>query len=265
MQTFDLTQGRAPLLISLPHNGTYIPPELASTMTATAQLRQDTDWHVDRLYAFAENLGASIIKPLCSRYVIDLNRPPDNAELYPGANGTELCPTSTFAEQALYLPGQEPSAEEIGRRITQYWQPYHQAIQMELERLKQQHGKAVLFEGHSIRSRVPRLFAGVLPDFNIGSAEGASCSLELTTQLERVLAQQSDYSYVVNQRFKGGYITRAYGQPANNIHAVQLELVQNTYMQEQPPFTFDEAKAGHVSPLIEQLIATVLAWAKEAK
>jgi N-formylglutamate deformylase len=262
MQPYTLIQGSAPLLISLPHSGTHIPDAIKAGMTDTALVLEDTDWYVDRLYAFAESLGASIIKPLCSRYVIDLNRPPDNAELYPGANGTELCPTSTFAEQPLYREGCQPSEADVTARLTQYWQPYHQALAGELARIKEQHGLAVLFEGHSIRSVVPRLFAGRLPDFNIGTADGHSCSPQMTAAVDQLLAAQTRYSHVVNQRFKGGYITRQYGQPSENIHALQLELAQITYMQEQPPFAFEPSIAEQVSPLLQGLIAALLRWAQ---
>lgn len=262
MEPYTLIQGTAPLLISLPHNGTYIPDPIKSTMTETGLSLADTDWYVDRLYSFSESLGASIIKPLCSRYVIDLNRPPDNAELYPGANGTELCPSSSFAELALYQQGQQPNPSEVNDRLERYWQPYHQALSQELARIKTEHGVAVLFEGHSIRSQVPRLFEGRLPDINIGTANGASCAAELASAVEQVLLEQDDYSHVINQRFKGGYITRQYGQPNDHIHALQLELSQRTYMQEQPPFKFDEVESAKVSPLLKSLVKTLLGWAQ---
>jgi N-formylglutamate deformylase len=258
-----LLEGAAPLLVSMPHCGLGLPGEILAGMTGTAGELADTDWHVDRLYDFAPELGASVIRPHASRYVIDLNRPPDNAELYPGANGTELCPTSTFAEQPLYLPGKEPDAAEIERRLQHYWQPYHRALQAELQRIHAAHGRVILFEAHSIRSLVPRLFEGQLPDLNIGTAQGHSCSASLQAVVEDCLASQQRYSHVTNQRFKGGYITRAYGRPPEGVHAVQLELSQRNYMEEELPFTYLPEQAALLQPLLRQLLQGLIDWALE--
>jgi N-formylglutamate deformylase len=247
----------------MPHCGLEIPETVLAAMTGIARELADTDWHVDSLYDFAPELGASVIRPHASRYVIDLNRPPDNAELYPGANGTELCPTSTFAEQSLYLPGKEPTAAEIERRLQRYWHPYHQALQAELQRLHALHGCAILVEAHSIRSLVPRLFVGQLPDLNVGTAQGHSCSASLQAVVEDCLSSQQRYSHVTNQRFKGGYITRAYGKPSEGVHAVQLELSQRNYMQEQLPFTYLPEKAELLQPLLRQLLQGLINRALE--
>ena len=249
-------------MLSMPHCGTTIGAEYARGMTATARQVADTDWHLQRLYAFASGLGASIIQPHTSRYVIDLNRPPDNAELYPGANGTELCPTSSFAEQALYSDGAEPDNAEVARRLTTFWQPYHQKLQSELARLNSVHGIAVLFDAHSIRSVVPRLFDGQLPDVNIGTAGGSSCAPTMLAAVETLLAEQNAYTHVSNQRFKGGYITRAYGKPDKNIHSMQLELSQRTYMDEQLPFHYLPDLASQVQPLLRQVLKTLIDWAQ---
>ncbi len=262
MKTFDFIQGTAPLLISMPHCGTDLPKDIAGTMSEHSLTVADTDWHVDKLYAFAEALGASIIRPHVSRYVIDLNRPADNAELYPGANGTDLCPVSNFAEENVYKPGKEPGEEEIQRRLNTYWHPYHEQVQAELARIKEAHGVAVLFEAHSIRSLVPRLFQGRLPDLNIGTAAGKSCAPSMLQTVETVLSTQENYSCVINQRFKGGYITRAYGQPQNNIHALQLELSQRTYMQERMPFDYLPERAQDVQPLLKKLLRSLIGWAE---
>jgi N-formylglutamate deformylase len=232
-------------------------------MTATALQVADTDWHVERLYDFASGLGASIIQPHTSRYAIDLNRPPDNAELYPGANGTELCPTSSFAEEPLYRDGAEPDSAEVTRRLDTFWHPYHQQLQAELARLKSAHGIAVLFEAHSIRSVVPRLFDGRLPDVNIGTASGSSCAPAMLAAVETLLAEQTTYTYVINQRFKGGYITRAYGNPHAGVHSLQLELSQRTYMEEQPPFHYRPDLAAQVQPLLRQLVQSLIDWARQ--
>lgn len=232
MNTHTLVQGGIPLLLSLPHDGTDIPEALRARMQPAARGAPDTDWHVARLYGFARELGASILCPRYSRYVVDLNRPPDDASLYPGQNTTGLCPTVQFSGAPIYLAGEEPGPEEIARRRLQYWQPYHDALRTELERLRQRFGRVVLWDGHSIRGELPFLFEGRLPDLNLGTAAGKSCSPALQARLAGVLERQDDYSQVVNGRFKGGYITRHYGDPARGVEAIQLELAQSTYMDE---------------------------------
>ncbi|MFA5683638.1 MAG: N-formylglutamate deformylase [Lysobacteraceae bacterium] len=227
-----LIKGRSPLLVSLPHDGVALPPELVPRLTPAARAVPDTDWHMARLYAFARRLGASILIPLNSRYLIDLNRSREDANLYPGKNTTGLCPTHRFDGGPVYLPGEEPSADEVGERIERYWQPYHDALRDELERKRALHGRALLWEGHSIRSELPWLFDGRLPDLNLGTADGKSCSAYVETCVSRVAASQSDYSWVLNGRFKGGYITRHYGRPAEGVEAIQMELAQCLYMDE---------------------------------
>ncbi|MCX7563633.1 N-formylglutamate deformylase [Xanthomonadaceae bacterium XH05] len=250
MDMFTLERGTAPLLISLPHDGSHIPESLRARMLPSAQAAPDTDWHVSQLYAFARELGASILRPHHSRYVVDLNRPPDDVSLYPGQNTTGLCPQVQFSGEPVYLPGQAPSPEEIAARVTTYWQPYHAALQEELARLRRLHERVVLWEGHSIRGELPFLFEGQLPDLNLGTVNGGSCSPAMQARLEAVLAAQSDYSHIVNGRFKGGYITRHYGNPAAGIDAVQLELAQRSYM--------DEASTAYLPERAERLHSTVL-------
>lgn len=258
LPVFHLKQGSSPLLISIPHLGTHIPADIASTMSQTAQFHDDTDWHLDRLYDFAAALGASVLTPTCSRYVIDLNRPPDGANLYPGRNTTGLCPVDTFNEEALYPAGHHPSQAEQERRRDKYWHPYHAALQAEIERLKAAHGRVLLWEAHSIRSHVPRFFEGQLPDFNFGTADDASAAPGLAHELSDKINQQGVYSAVGNGRFKGGYITRQYGNPAKAVHAVQLELAQITYMDETRPYAYDEARAKAVAPVIRDAIEYAL-------
>jgi N-formylglutamate deformylase len=263
METFTLYRGTAPLLVSLPHDGTQLPDDIAARLTPSARRVPDTDWHVSRLYAFARELGASMIVPAYSRYVIDLNRPRDNASLYPGQNTTGLCPIVQFTGEPIYQAGAEPSNTEIAARIETYWQPYHDALKSELARIRAAHGRVVLWEGHSIRSVVPFLFDGRLPDFNLGSASGASCSVALQSRLVEVLAAQGDHSYVVNGRFKGGYITRHYGEPAQDIEAVQLELAQLNYMDEDS-FAYREDLAAPTQRVLRQLLEACLASASSS-
>jgi N-formylglutamate deformylase len=257
-QVFTLKRGSAPLLISIPHAGTRIPVDIASAMTPIAREVDDTDWHLERLYEFAEAMGASILVPANSRYVIDLNRPPDGANLYPGRDTTGLCPVDTFDSEPLYPEGGTPTDAQIAARREKYWRPYHDALAGELARLKAGHGRALLWEAHSIRSYVPRFFDGKLFDFNFGTAGGESAVAGLAEKLEAMVVEQGDYTAVANGRFKGGYITRHYGKPQDGIHAVQLELSQITYMEETRPYRYDEARAARVTPLMRDLVQCAL-------
>jgi N-formylglutamate deformylase len=253
---FHLTRGEAPLLVSFPHSGTYIPPGIASRMTAAALDIPDTDWHVPRLYTFLEAIRASRIEASHSRYVVDLNRPPDDQELYAGQKKTGLVPLDTFKGEPLYRDGETPSGEEIVAR-RKYWQPYHDALAQELSRLKAIHGTVVLWDAHSIESMIPSLFDGRLPDLNLGTFEGKACDADIA---ETVLAaaNRSDFRAVLNGRFKGGYITRNYGAPGKGINAVQLEMAQAIYMDEGPPFAFREERAQKVTAAIRAMIAAAL-------
>jgi N-formylglutamate deformylase len=258
--TYTLVKGRIPLLISMPHNGEALPEYIADKMTEQGKSVADTDWHKDKLYAFAKALGAYIIMPKYSRYVIDLNRDPKGIDLYPGANSTELCPTTSFDLTPLYLEGKNPDEDEINHRVNTYWQPYHQTLKATLADMEAEFGKAVLLEAHSILSKVPRFFEGQLPDFNFGTADGASCSPALLVDLQKL--DYSPYSMIANGRFKGGFITREYGQPAKNIHAVQLELSQRTYMQE-PKSEYNEVLATEVIPKLKQLVQTLIHFSQQ--
>jgi len=264
MEHFTLHRGTAPLLVSLPHDGTEIPETIATRMTPEALSVPDTDWHVGKLYAFARGTGASVIAPRWSRYVVDLNRPPDGHALYPDRSETGLVPFSTFAERPIYRAG-TPDAREIAARVETYWLPYHSALQRELQRLRGIHGRVVLWDGHSIKSRVPMFFDGQLPDFNLGTANGSSCSPALQQRLTRVLDHlagppSSEYSHVVDGRFKGGYITRHYGNPEQGVDAVQLELAQCTYMDEES-FEYQPGPAAGVQRVIRALIEACLTGA----
>ncbi len=256
---FSFQKGGSPLLVSMPHDGTRLPREIAARMTAAAKSLPDTDWHVRRLYDFLENMDVSIIAATHSRYVIDLNRPADGAALYPGQDETGLCPVTTFAGEAIYREAAAPGEAEIRARIKIYWRPYHDAIAAELARLKSCFGYAILWDAHSIRSRVSRFFEDRLPDLNLGTADGASCAGALEASLFRI-AGQSDYGTALNGRFKGGYITRNYGDPANGIHAVQLEIAQDTYMDEDAPFAYRTDKAAHLQPVLKAMIQTAMAF-----
>ncbi|MET1256010.1 N-formylglutamate deformylase [Aliikangiella maris] len=242
-ESFDYFDGDIPIFISIPHNGFAIPANIAKTMTESARQSNDTDWYLDRLYKFARQRGYYMIIPRYSRYVIDLNRPSSGESLYPGADNTELCPTTQFDYQKIYQQGLAPDSTEIKQRIDSYWLPYHTQLKQVLTRLSKQNKRVLLFEAHSIASRVPRFFDGQLPDFNFGNFNGKSSGYKLANLVDNW--QPKGYSKVFNARFKGGYITRCYGQILPNVDALQLELSQATYMNEQN-LTFNKEKAAEV-------------------
>ena len=250
MEPFRFRAGRTPLLVSMPHTGTDIPEAQLERMTEAARRLPDTDWHLERLYDFLDGLGASGLIATHSRYVVDLNRPPDNANLYPGQDTTAVVPVDTFHREPLYASA-NPTEEEIRSSIQTYWQPYHAKLAEELARLRTKHGYALLWDAHSIFSVLPRFFPGKLADLNIGTADGRSCAPGIG---EALLGGVTGYTAVLNGRFKGDYITRRYGDPANGVHAVQLELSEATYMEETAPYRSRDDLAGRLRPTLHALI-----------
>ncbi|MGW8367176.1 MAG: N-formylglutamate deformylase [Gammaproteobacteria bacterium] len=257
---FDFETGDAPLLVNVPHAGTELPDDIAAQLTEPARALPDTDWFVDKLYGFATGLGASLQVARYSRYVVDLNRPPDDAALYPGQHQSGLFPTQTFAGEDIYLPGAAPDSREKRRRVEQYWRPFHDHLRERLETIRARHGFAVLWDAHSIRAEVPGLFAGRLPDLNLGTNGAASCNGDLRQGLAGICSDARGFTSVVDGRFKGGYITRAYGQPDSDIHAIQLELAQAAYMDETLPAVFDPGRASALRAVLELLLEAVLHW-----
>ncbi len=258
---FKFMPGEQPVLISCPHVGTYVPQDIAERFTAAGAVLGDTDWHVDWLYGeVAASLGLSLLSATHSRYVIDLNRSPDGTGLYAKADNTELCPTTTFDFAPIYQ-GDVPLDDEILRRTENYWQPYHDKLRTTLDDMVARFGVAVLIDAHSIGSQVPRFFDGTLPHFNLGTADGLSADDGLTQRVFAVLDGHDDYSAVLNGRFKGGHITRHYGQPDKAVHALQLEKTQSCYMDEAPPFAFRAERAEIIQPIIAQMLETALEWA----
>ncbi|KPN19916.1 N-formylglutamate deformylase [Xanthomonas sp. Mitacek01] len=258
---FELHRGTVPLLVSLPHDGTRVPDAIAGRLTPSARRVPDTDWHIARLYTFARALGASVLVPAHSRYVIDLNRAEDDVSLYPGQNTTGLCPVVQFDGTPVYRDGLEPDEAEVRARVAHYWRPYHAALQAEIARLHAAHGRVVLWEGHSIKGDLPFLFDGRLPDLNLGTAGGASCSPALQKALEAVLGAQTDYGWVANGRFKGGHITRHFGRPEAGIEAVQLEISQRCYMDEDS-FEWRDDRAAALTPLLHALLERAASYAR---
>lgn len=254
---FDFQQGAIPLLISIPHLGTQIPADIRSQLNDVADDVADTDWHLDQLYDFAARAGASMLGARYSRYVIDLNRPASGESLYPGQTTTGLYPTETFRGEPLYCSGAGPEQADAQHRLQRYWKPYHAKLREELDRLKAEFGTVLLWEAHSIASVLPRLFEGKLPDLNIGTNSGGSCDPSVLDAITATLGAQP-YTWITNGRFKGGYITRAYGNPEQGVHSVQLEMCQSTYMNEARPFAYRPDLAERVQPVVEGMVMAAL-------
>jgi len=265
----DVRRGEAPLIVSIPHAGAEIPPHLEGRFISGWLATRDGDWWVDRLYAFAEDLDATVIATRLSRSVIDVNRDPTGVSLYPGMATTELCPTTTFDGEPLYRPGHAPDEAEIAIRRRLFFQPYHDTLSAEIARLRERHGAVVLYDAHSIRSVVPRLFDGELPQFSIGTNTGSSCDPALAAPVETV-CDASGGSRVTNGRFKGGYITRGHGDPRAGVHALQMELACRGYMAEPAgaptpdnwPAPFDANFAAPMAATLRSVLESCLAFAK---
>ena len=259
---YQFKAGSIPLLVSMPHVGTDIPDDVLAAMTPAAVDKQDTDWHLVRLYEFLGEMGASVLSARWSRYVIDLNRPPENTNLYPGQDTTGLCPVDTFHREPLYREGRTPDQAEVERRLQAYWKPYHNQLRTELDRLLAQYGRVVLWDAHSIASHVPRFFDGKLPDLNFGTADGKSCDAGLTDAIVAAASGDEHYTIAVNGRFKGGHITRFYGEPANGVHAIQLEMCQSTYMDENAPYGYRADLASQVQPPLRAMMQAAADWSR---
>lgn len=261
-----IRQGMIPLVVSFPHTGTDIPTDLESGFVSTWLARRDADWWVDRLYDFAADMGAATVRTSISRSVIDVNRDPSGASLYPGQATTELCPTTTFDGETLYHEGRAPDDAEIARRREIYFSTYHNAVRAEIDRLRALHPSVVLFDAHSIRSHIPRLFDGELPQFNIGTNSGKSCASALTDAVEAACAAPN-YTRVVNGRFKGGWTTRYYGEPGKGVHAIQLELACRGYIDEPDvpsptnwPPPYSESRAENLRSVLKQVLSACVAF-----
>jgi formiminoglutamase len=270
MSWLRIERGDAPLVVAFPHTGTDIPTDIEAKLISPWLARKDADWYVDQLYGFARDLGATTIRTAISRSVIDVNRDPSGASLYPGQATTELCPTTSFDGEPLYIDGAEPDTAEINRRRAVWFTPYHVAIEDELARLKAIHGRVVLYDAHSIRSLVPRLFEGELPHFNIGTNRGATCHPDLTAALEQACG--SDFSRVTNGRFVGGWTTRHYGRPEMGFHAVQMELACRGYLDEPAltteqtwPVPFSVARAAKLQDRLHAILSACISFAKDSQ
>ena len=248
-----VTQGHGPIVLGLPHTGTDVPDDIHDLLNDRGRALADTDWNIHRLYAGLLDDVTTVRTPI-HRYVIDVNRGPDDASLYPGQNTTGLCPVTDFDGNPIYRPGCEPDAPEIDRRRQAYHQPYHHALSTELARVKAIHGSVILYDCHSIRGKIPHLFANTLPDLNIGTNSSTSCAQTVEKTVHEICHSAPGFTSVVNGRFKGGWTTRTYGQPAQGIHAIQMELAQSTYMQEAPPWTYDDTRAAHLRKTLSRIL-----------
>lgn len=266
----SIVRGDAPLILAFPHTGTFIPPDIEQDLTSPWLARKDTDWGVDRLYDFAGKLGATSIRTAVSRTVIDVNRDPSGASLYPGQATTSLCPLSTFDGETLYRAGRDPDGKEIARRREVFFDPYHAALAREIERLRRLHRRIVLYDAHAIRSVIPRLFEGTLPNLNIGTDNGRTASRDLARAVE-VICDRSNFSHVSNGRFRGGWTTRRYGDPARGVHAIQMELAFRSYMDEPPcvsvanwPRAYHEERAAALRMVLGNILESCLTFSKES-
>lgn len=261
MKPVEVKRGNLPLVLAMPHTGLYIPQEILDSFSHSAKQLTDTDWNVHRLY---DSLlpDVTVVRALFHRYVIDANRDPSGTTLYSDQRTTALCPLTTFGGEPNYLPGREPDAKEISRRIDRFHAPYHNALKQEINLTRRRHGVAILYDCHSIRSRIPFLFASRLPDFNIGTNNGITCCHMLEKEIQMICERNQEYTTVVNGRFKGGWTTRHYGNPSKGIHAVQMELAQSTYMLEHSPWTYDESKSEQLRQVLAQILKalTVIAY-----
>ncbi|MGL3607559.1 N-formylglutamate deformylase [Rhizobium sp. G187] len=265
MAVFDVAQGTSPVILAFPHTGTDVPPEIWARLNDNGRMLADTDWHIHQLY---DGLlpNATTVRATFHRYVIDANRDPTGTSLYPGQNTTGLVPQTDFDGQAIWMEGKEPTAADIDDRLTTFHAPYHAAIAAEIERVKAIHGVAVLYDCHSIRSLIPFLFEGRLPDFNIGTDMGRTCDPRIEAAAADVARAAEGYTAIVNGRFKGGWTTRHYGQPQNGVHAIQMELSQISHLTiEEPPFAYDDEKAGRLRIHLNQILARIEAVADQLK
>ncbi|MEP3429898.1 MAG: N-formylglutamate deformylase [Roseibium sp.] len=257
MLPVEVTQGDGPIVLGFPHSGTHVPPDIRSRLNIDGQKLADTDWHVDRLYSGLLS-GATLVKANFHRYVIDANRDPEGISLYPGQNTTTLCPTTDFDGHPIYHQGEEPDTEEIEARRLAWHAPYHAALEAELNRVRAKHGVAILYDCHSIRSHIPFLFEGALPDFNVGTNGGSTCAIEIETAVVQGAKSATGYTSVLNDRFKGGWTTRHYGQPDTGVHAIQMELAQKTHLiSENTPFSYDVEKADKLRLHLKGILTAI--------
>ena len=261
MTPVEIHRGSSPVILGLPHTGTFVPADIRDRLNDEGQKLRDTDWHVDRLYSGLLP-GATMVRATFHRYVIDANRDPSGQSLYPGQNTTGLVPLTDFDDQRIWKV--EPTEDDVAARCAAFHAPYHAALAAEIERVRAEHGVAILYDCHSIRSHCPFLFERKLPDFNIGTNEGLTCASEIEVAVQKICAKAAGYTHIVNGRFKGGWTTRHYGQPLDGVHAIQMELTQATHLaSEALPFAYDEAKAERLRAHLRAILIELETIAKQ--
>ena len=257
MNVVSVVEGSRPIILAQPHGGTDVAAAIYDRLNEKGKALADTDWHINKLYdGLVEDI--TVVQSHIHRYVIDANRGPDDASLYPGQNTTGLCPLTDFNGNPIYLSGEEPDANEIEQRRILYHKPYHDALVQQISRLRQFHDAVIVYDCHSIRSHIPFLFEGKLPDFNIGTFNGRSCNNIIENKVVDICTQAQDYSTIVNGRFKGGWTTRHYGKPDSGVQAIQMELTQCTYMQETAPWPYDDRKSDHLRQILAAILNTLI-------
>ncbi len=261
MKPYEVIEGDSPLILGQPHGGLWLPSEVEAQLNDRGRGLDDADWHIAKLH---EDLapGASVVRSHVHRYVVDANRDPSGVSLYPGQNTTALVPMTDFNGRSIWTT--KPSEAEVEARRLAYHAPYHVALSAEIARVKAIHGVAILYDCHSIRSNIPFLFDGVLPVFNIGDNNGATCDPRLT-RLVAEKCETSAFSAVTNGRFKGGWTTRNYGDPANGVHAIQMEMAQRVYMNEAPIWDYRTDLADQVRPVLSDIFQSIVQFADELK
>jgi formiminoglutamase len=261
MTMVEVIRGDGPVILGMPHTGIFVPDDVLGALNETGRALADTDWHIHQLYDDLLS-GTTTVRAMVHRYVIDANRDPDGASLYPGQNTTGLCPTTDFDGLSIYKDGAEPAPDAIEARRREFHAPYHAALAAEIERVRAAHGLAILYDCHSIRSQIPFLFDGVLPDFNIGTNGGTTCAPEIERAVAEICAEAEGYTSVVNGRFKGGWTTRHYGDSAAGVHAIQMELTQSAYLaSESAPFAYGDERAGRIRPHLRAILQSLEDWA----
>ncbi len=257
MNPVEVSSGSSPVILAFPHTGTSVPMEIALSLNAEGMKLRDTDWHIHQLYAGLLP-DATTVRATFHRYVIDANRDPSGQSLYPGQNTTGLVPSTDFDNQPIWIAGEEPTDADVAKRLANFHRPYHAALEAEIERVKALHGVAIVYDGHSIRSRCPFLFDGVLPDFNIGTNNGETCAPEIERAVAGICAAAQGYTSVVNGRFRGGWTTRHYGRPGTGVHAIQMELAQISHLaSEDTPFALDGAKTARLRAVLARILADI--------
>ncbi|WP_421577152.1 N-formylglutamate deformylase [Shinella sp. M31] len=261
MAVFETHQGTSPVILAFPHTGTDVPADIWARLNDNGRILADTDWHIERLY---DGLlaNATTVRATFHRYVIDANRDPAGVSLYPGQNTTGLVPETDFDGTPIWKDGEAPTEADIAYRLASFHAPYHAALAAEIERVKAIHGVAILYDCHSIRSRIPFLFEGRLPDFNVGTDMGRTCDTAIETATYEVCASAEGYTSILNGRFKGGWTTRHYGKPETGVHAIQMELAQVSHLAtEVPPFDLDAAKAEKLRVPLKDILQRIEALA----